>query len=359
MKLTVFLGVFLVLTLSSVSAQKDSLVSSIIAHANDVADQGNFDYAIKLLRKNARQQSEYSALKKALVQMFFRAKEYKKSIRHARRYHRKYPANATVFQYHAHSYLQLERSEKAEKILKRGIEAMPQQGMLYAELGRLMMHLEEYEKALNQFEAGISNAPNYASNYYWASKIYLESTEELWGLLYGELFMNLERHTDRTAELSELMYKTLNKEIVFYDDTAIAVKLSQDANITMDSIDSVSYVSFSQDIVVPLVYQSLHGIDDLSIANIDRFRKRFIQLYPLHKNADEYPFHKVFKLHQLIVDQGHFEAYNHWLFMMGHPEEFQYWRTHNRSQWKLFIQWFDDFNFTIERSDNYDSSKFR
>lgn len=359
MKWIVFLGFSLVLTVTSVSAQKDSLVSSIIAHANEVADQGNFDYAIKLLRKNARRQSEYSALKKALVQMFFRAKEYRKSIRHARRYHRKYPANATVFQYQSHSYLQLERSEKAEKILKEGIEAMPQEGMLYAELGRLMMHVEKYEEALDQFEAGISNAPNYPSNYYWASKIYLESTEELWGLLYGEIFMNLERHTDRTAELSELMYKTLRKEIVFYDDTAIAIKLSQDANITMDSIDSANYVSFGQDLVVPLMHQSLHGIDDLSIANIDRFRKRFIQLYPLYKNVDEYPFHKVFSLHQLLVDQGHFEAYNYWLFMMGHPEEFQYWRTQNRSQWKLFTQWFDDFKFTIDPTDHYESSKFR
>ncbi|MGM0480261.1 MAG: tetratricopeptide repeat protein [Bacteroidota bacterium] len=359
MKLNGLLVVFLMFTVLSVNAQKDSLVSSIIAHAEEVADQGNFDYAIKLLRKNARRKSEYPSLKKALIQMYFRAEEYKKSIRHARRYLRKYPAEATIFQYQAHSYLQLDKPEKAEKILRNGIEVMPGEGMLYAEMGRLHMHLEQYETALQHFETGIDEVPNYASNYYWASKIYLESTEELWGLLYGELFMNLERHTERTAELSELMYNTLNKEIVFYDDTAIAIKLSQDANIQLDSIDSVNYVSFGQDVVLPLMYQSLHGIDHLSIANIDRFRKRFIKLYPMHEQAEGFPLHKVFSLHQMLVEQGHFEAYNHWLFMMGHPEEFEYWRTHNRSQWKLFIQWFDHFDFVIDPAEKYHSREFR
>ncbi len=72
---------------------------------------------------------------------------------------------------------------------------------------------KDYNKALTYFEKGIEVAPNYSSNYYWCARLYCNSTEEVWGMIYGEIFMNLERNSKRTAEISKLLFDTYKKEI--------------------------------------------------------------------------------------------------------------------------------------------------
>ena len=57
---------------------------------------------------------------------------------------------------------------------------------------------KEYSIALNYYEKGIEIDPKFPSNYYRAALLYDYSDHEIWGLIYGELFMDLEPNTKRT-----------------------------------------------------------------------------------------------------------------------------------------------------------------
>lgn len=339
-------------------SQGDSLVKSIISHSRKVEDQGNYDYAEQLLKSNVKTYKKSPALRSELAGFYFRKGDHRKSIRQCRRYLRRFEPSADVYQLKAHNYINLEKPSKAEKVLDEGIDKLPLEGVLYTEQGRLAMHREQYEAAINWFEEGIKNAPNSPGNYYWAAKIYCQSTEELWGLYYGEIFMNLERFTKRTREISGLLFETLNREIVFYNDTAISVNICKDANFEVPVEDTMDYVSYGQDIIEPLYKSSLKGLTHLSIRNIDRFRKKSLANYEtIDKNG--YADHFLIDFHRELRENGHFEAYNYWLFMMGNPAEFQSWEHDNSSQWSLFIDWFEGYAFQIQDTDFYYSSQFR
>lgn len=339
-------------------SQGDSLVESIISHSRKVENQGNYDYAVQLLESNVKTYKKSSALRAELAGLYYRIEDYRKSIRQCRRFQRRFSPSVDIYQLKAHNFINLGKPSKAQKVLDNGIDELPLEGILYTEQGRLAMHREQYESAINWFEEGIKNAPNSPGNYYWAAKIYCQSTEELWGLYYGEIFMNLERFTKRTREMSSILFETLNREIVFYNDTAISVNICKDANFEIPSEDSTEYVSYGQDIIEPLYKSSLKGITHLSIRNIDLFRKESLAQY---SSVDKHGYadHFLIDFHRELRDNGHFEAYNYWLFMMGNPEEFEAWEHDNSSQWSLFINWFEGYAFQIQDSDSYYSAQFR
>lgn len=339
-------------------SQSDTLVESIIGHSREVEDQGNYDYAVELLRSNIRKYNSNPELRAELANIYYRGEEYQKTIKQCRKFKRKFEPIASIYQLEAHAYINKGKVEKARKALIDGLEELPDEGILYTERGRLSMYKENYEGALKWFEEGIEKAPNYPGNYYWASKIYLQSTEELWGLLYGEIFVNLEPFTSRTGEISRLLYETLNREIIFYNDTAISVNICKDANFTVSAEDSSEYVSYGQDIIEPTIKAALKGIDRLTIYNINKYRISFLEHYE-KQDKDKYPDHFLIELHEELMKQGHFEAYNFWLFMMGNPEEFKRWEGDNSSQWKRFTQWFENYNFKVESTDAYYSKQFR
>tara|TARA_B100000508_G_scaffold141079_1_gene146072 strand:+ start:44704 stop:45777 length:1074 start_codon:yes stop_codon:yes gene_type:complete len=355
---TQFLNICFFLVIGQVFAQSDSLVRSIINHSKEVEEQGNFSYAVDLLSTNVKNYKGSAELRKELAFLYFRGSEYRKSLKHCRKFLRRFEPDEDIYQLVAHNHINKGKPSKAERHLGEGLDKLPNSGLLYTEQGRLAMHVEDYESAINWFEKGIENVPNYAGNYYWASKIYCQSTEEMWGLYYGEIFMNLERFTSRTREISSLLFETLNREIIFYNDTAISVNLCKDANFEVPIEDTANYVSYCQDIIEPNYKKALKGIDFLSIGNIYKFRSKFIQIMK-SEEMHGYRKHYLHDFHNDLIKNGHFEAYNHWLFMMGNPEEFQYWEKNNSSQWKLFIRWIENYDFQIKEEDAYFSKQFR
>ena len=48
----------------------------------------------------------------------------------------------------------------------------------------------------------------FPSNFYRLALLYLSSSDKLSGLIYAEIFMNLKRSTQRTKEMSKLIYET-------------------------------------------------------------------------------------------------------------------------------------------------------
>ena len=77
-------------------------------------------------------------------------------------------------------------------------------------------------------------------NYYRAARIYCVTNEELWGMLYGEIFMNLERGSNRTAEISKLLYDTYKREIKFTSDTSYSVSFASSIIVEINDKASLS-----------------------------------------------------------------------------------------------------------------------
>lgn len=254
--------------------------------------------------------------------------------------------NEMVYELLGENYIEIDSVDQAFNAYVEGIKKFPNEGVLYEEIGKLEMSKEYYFSALEHFENGILMAPNYPGNYYWASKIYLSSTEEVWGLIYGEMFMNIERNTNRTEEISTLLFNTLKREIQISKDSTISISICQDQNRVVDESDTIVKPSFGKSIVELNLIKSLVNLDEISLRSIDKMRENFIAHY--YKNpSDDYRNHQLFEFHKELITHGHFEAYNYWLFMMGDVERFKQWENDNKSQWIHFLEWFKENSLNV------------
>lgn len=96
-----------------------------------------------------------------------------------------------------------EERKKELDALRYGIQKLPHAGNLYLELGQRNIQMEEPIKALAVFENGILNAPSFAENYFWASKLLKATGNQLWTWIYAEVFLNMTDNDEmkRTAAL--------------------------------------------------------------------------------------------------------------------------------------------------------------
>ena len=111
--------------------------------------------------------------------------------------------------------------EGALKSYKKGLKKFPKSGKLYYEIGNIQVDKSE---ALKYYEKGINADPSYPTNYYVLAKYFLTQTKvEMWGMIYGELFMNIERGSARTEEIGKLIYDKYKSEIKVLAPNSISV----------------------------------------------------------------------------------------------------------------------------------------
>ena len=92
--------------------------------------------------------------------------------------------------------------KRAVKTYEKGLRENPDAGRLYLELGNIAYAERQYDRALACYRRGATVDPAHPSNYRSLALLYAISTEPVWTLVWGELFMNLERGSGRTSAMS-------------------------------------------------------------------------------------------------------------------------------------------------------------
>src|SRR5215218_336700 len=97
-----------------------------------------------------------------------------------------------------------------EKVYRKGLKKFPESGPLYNDLGELQWSQQDYD-AIKQWEKGIETDPSYSKNYYNAARFYFMSTDKVWSILYGEIFLNMEPMSARAPEIKQLLMDSYKK----------------------------------------------------------------------------------------------------------------------------------------------------
>ena len=160
-------------------------------------DNGEIDESIKLLEKSCELDPENTDYPYEIGYAYYLKKDYTKSIEYYEKTIKMDNTTDQCYQMLGNIYDLDAQSDKAIETYKKGLEIFPNSGRLYLELGN--MHYDNFDEAIIFYEKGIEVEPTYPSNYYWATKIFCSSTEEIWGMFYGEMFMNIERGSKRKA----------------------------------------------------------------------------------------------------------------------------------------------------------------
>jgi lipopolysaccharide biosynthesis regulator YciM len=232
-------------------------------------------------------------------------------------------ADVRSFQIAGTNYRAIEDLKAGAKVYEKGLKKFPYSGVLYSEYGELLWQKKDYT-AINQWETGIKVDPNYSGNYYNAARYYYFSTNKIWGLLYGEIFINLESYTVRTAEIKPLLYDGYKK--LFTDADLFKGYKSKNKN------------DFEIAFLTAMNMQSSKATNGITPEKLIEIRKAFLQ-YWNETNAKQFPF-RLFEYQQQLAKLNMFDAYNQWIFGSAiSSEQYQTWIKNNKEAYQAF----DDF----------------
>ena len=359
MKTTTLFFLFTFCLITFVSAQKsdEEKAHDLALEAIQLMDYRKYEAAIGKLEEAQKLDPENVNILYEIGYAQYLNEEPKKAIKTFKKVVKHPDANAQCYQMLGNFQDLNGDREDAIASYKEGLEKFPKAGRLYFELGNVQ---EDLAYSLAYYEAGIEAEPTYASNYFNAARIFLLNTEEeVWGMIYGEIFMNLERNTERTAQMSQLLYEIYKSEIKYPSDSTATVSFSKTATLTLEDLKDPENLKlpFGVTIYEPMLLVGCAMEKEVNLESLNRIRSIFISSYFSGEAHSDYP-NVLFDYQKILADKGFLEAYNYWILMKGDEDAFDVWYQENKDDFKTFTTWFSDNPIEINDQNKFLSTNY-
>ncbi|MEO6454089.1 MAG: tetratricopeptide repeat protein [Ginsengibacter sp.] len=282
--------------------------------------QGDFSNATLVLNRAIQKDPGNIEISKDLAFNYYLQKDFSKALEIIKPLFDREDADDQCFQIGGNIYKALRQPKEGEKIYKKGLKRFPLSGALYNEYGELLFATQD-ASAIKQWEKGIESDPGYSGNYYNACKYYYLNGDKIWGIINGEIFLNIEVLTARTAEIKNIMLDSYKK-------------LFADAGV---SENTKGKNNFEQAFLQTLYKQNSLSASGISPATLTMIRTRFI-LDWFNSFSTKFPF-RLFEYHQQLLREGMFDAYNQWIFGAAQNlVAYQDWSASHLDEYNEFLR---------------------
>ncbi|SFE28112.1 Tetratricopeptide repeat-containing protein [Chitinophaga sp. CF118] len=341
------------------------LFSSAIASAQDSKElyntatsfirDGDYANAILVLNQALQMEPDNVEFRKQLGFAYYLQGDMSKSKNIIESLLNKKEADAQLYQIAGNIYQARQEWKTAQKLYEKGLKKFPESGELYNDNGQLLMFLKIYEGGMGSWLKGIEKDPNFPSNYYNAARAYAYTKDVLWIIIYGEIFVNLESYTDRTAEVRNMLIDAYKK---LYNDPSILSKAveEQQQQATKKS-KRPSAAEFENNYLAAMGKQVgvvMTGIDPESLTML---RTRFL-LDWYNFSGLRFPY-ALFDFQRTLLREGMFEAYNQWIFgPVANQAAFKAWTSLHKSDYDGFLQFQRSHTLKMRPDEHYNDNHF-
>ncbi|MDO3425112.1 tetratricopeptide repeat protein [Chryseobacterium sp. APV1] len=332
------------------NAQKREFKCEKVYDAVELIDQSKFDEAINILKECEKIDPSDYTYPYEIAYALLQKKDYKNAISQLEKIKSYSTIQADYYQLLGNTYDYDNNPKKAIATYDEGLKKFPNSGRLHLEKG-VMYEYEQPEEAIKIYEKGIRVDPTYPSNYYRVSNLYLKSDNKLPGLIYGEIFVNLERTTKRTQEMSEKLYKTYKNAIDIKDEKSSTISLCKVISVDVNSLNK-NKVPFCMMFEASMMLSSL-GEKEFTYESFTKIRKNFLKEYST-RIKKSYP-NVLMDYFKKMEDQKVFDAYNHYVFQIGDEQAFAAWKEKNEEEYQKFADWYtkDENKLKIDKTNLY------
>ena len=278
-----------------ISAQDDP--KTLHQTARSFMMQNDWNNAILILNRITQMDKNNLDFQKDLIQCHYYKRDYEKAIDGIKSVINRDDADVMTFQLAGNIYKAIEDPKECEKIYKQGLKKFPRSGPLHSEYGELLWAKTDYN-AITLWEKGIELDPGFSGNYYNAALFYFYTKEKVWGLVYGEIFVNMESLSQRGAAMKDLLLKGYKEKLFVQADLMKGEENNKSA--------------FAKAFLESMNKQSTLVTNGVTTASLTMIRARFI-LDWYENHAAKFP-HRLFDYQQQLLREGMFDAYNQWLF---------------------------------------------
>ena len=262
-------------------------------------------------------------------------------------------ADAQLYQMAGNIYQARQEWKTAQKLYERGLKKFPESGELYNDNGQLLMFLKVYEGGMNSWLNGIEKDPNFPGNYYNAVRAYSYTKDVLWIIIYGEIFVNLESYTARTAEIRTLLIDAYKK---LYNDPSLLSKAVEGLQAEKKSRKK-SAQEFEDNYMAAMGKQVSVVMSGIDPETLIMLRTRFL-LEWYNFAGVKYPY-ALFDFQRTLLKEGMFEAYNQWIFgPVANQANFKAWTTLHKTDYDAFLQYQRNHPFKLRPEEYYNDNHF-
>ncbi len=310
---------FILALASTIGISTKAQDSTVQQTAKTFIRQGDYTNAIVVLNKALQSDPTNFEIKKDLAFAYYLHRDFVKALEVAKPLAESDKADVQSYQILGLVYKAIEERKECEKMYKAALKKFPKSGVLYNEYGEMLWSKKEFSDAVKLWERGIEVEPNYSGNYYNASKYYYFSVDKVWGIVYGEIFVNLESYSKRTAEIRNLLLDGYKK-------------LFADADMLKNQNTKNEFVKAFLETMRKHSPVVSSGVTPESLIAL---RTRFILDWTV-SNSTRFPY-RLFDYHVQLLKSGMFDAYNQWIFGIAKDlAAFQVWTTTHTDEYNKF-----------------------
>jgi len=300
---------------------------------------GDWTNAVMVLNKALAKDPGNVSIQKDLALTYYYQRDFAKAKETIKPLVEREDADIQVYQIAGNIYKAIQESKDAEKMYRKALKKYPNSGALYAEYGELLWMMNENFNCIEQWELGIKNDPGYAGNYYYASRYYFFTTDKVWALIYGEVFVNMESYSSKTAEIKNLLLDGYKK--FFVNDPK--AKPSKTKNEFTEAFTSV------------MNQNSAVISSGITTETLTMLRTRFLLDWN-KQYAAKFPY-RLFDHQKQLLQEGMFDAYNQWIFeAAGDLAKYQSWTKLNADQYNEFTRFQKSKLFKVPAGQYYKSA---
>lgn len=355
---TSFLQIFIIICAVACSLGASAQRSIDLINDNDrvrldeavgLMDNGKPKDAIKIFDDLRKKYNNYYILEYERLYAYYLAGDFKRIVKEGPKLYKHPESEPQLYQLVGNAQDVLGDPEAAVKTYDEGLKRFPRSGYLYLEKGNIHMMHQRYNEAVECYLRGVEVQPDFASNYYRLAKLFAQSTEPLWAIVYGEVVCNLQPGSERGEEMGKLIYDLFQENIKIEGENKAHVTLTKNNTIHMNSDTTDIQVPF------PLMYEmgtmaspaltEFMKTKKLTVAMIADLRKD--ALAHIDSVAPGYYNLSLLDFHRKLIKSGHWEAYNMWLMSPGAEEETNRWTDTSEGEAALnkFANWFAENRF--------------
>lgn len=317
--------------------------------AKNYQSTGATKQAIVLLQQAIQIAPNVMVLHRDLAQGYIILRQYDEAYKTVEPIITQNDADEQTYYIAATALLAMGEKKKTKKVLEKGIKIFTHSGLLYHELGQYYEAGNELEYALDSWLRGIEEDPAYHLNYYEATRLYSITKRQLWAVLYGEIFINMERQTSRSIETRKLVLEGYTK--IFASIGTGDVPRFGDYKYADDELNFEDAVMKTFMQLAPVV------ADGMTAENLTMLRSRFIMEWMNTYNA-KFPF-SLFTYQEKMMRDGQFDAYNQWLFGQAeNTAQYNSWQQFHTNAIPAFNAWAAQNLFYNTSADFYNSKKY-
>ncbi|MBL0357622.1 MAG: tetratricopeptide repeat protein [Chitinophagaceae bacterium] len=288
--------------------------------ARSFMQQGDYANAVLILNRAVQLAPDNIDIAKDLSFNYYLQKDFIKALEVIKPLLDREDADDQCYQIAGNIYKQLEQVKECDKLFRKGIRKFPESGAMYNELGELLWAQQDYS-AIKQWEKGIEVDPGFSKNYYNASKYYFLTTDKVWSIIYGEIFINMEPISKNAPEIKAVLLDGYKK-------------LFSDARLSLPENEKNK---FTEAFIKTMNKQSSVAANGINAETLTMIRSRFI-LDWYYEYADKLPF-KLFELQQQLLQNGMFDVYNQWIFgSVQNLAAYQNWTIAHAAEYDEFTK---------------------